>query len=79
MSVGRRSMPSASSPHAMAALVTMMGEKPASRTRVTWRRRADLNHERAQMGGKLPLARAMVFVGTAALARGGIVDFSLVH
>ena len=43
------------------------------------RRRPDLNHERTQMGSKLPLARPMVFVGTAALARGGIVDFSLVH
>ena len=31
------------------------------------------------MGGKLPLALPMVFVGTAALTRGGIVDFSLVH
>ena len=31
------------------------------------------------MGSKVRLAHPMVFVGTAALARGEIVDFSLVH
>ena len=43
------------------------------------RRRADLNHKRTQMGSKVRLVQPMVFAGTAALARGGIVDFSLVH